>query len=80
MEKRRKWHITCHECGKDFMAKKSNALYCTNACKQRSYQRNCRIRKIREKEGPIKINPYFLIRGDIYKNLSNGQSMLNGAA
>jgi hypothetical protein len=79
-ERRRKFEIVCRECNKIFMAKKSNAMYCTNACRQRAQQKKIKAMKKREEEGPIVINPFFLTRGDIYKNLSTGITITGGAA
>ena len=80
MERRRRRSLICHECGDPFMAKKSNALYCSTACKQRAHRRKYREMRRMERKGPTEINPYFLVRGDIYKNISSGYTLLNGVA
>ena len=30
--------VTCHQCGVTFTAKRSKAMYCSNACKQKEWR------------------------------------------
>jgi uncharacterized Zn ribbon protein len=79
-ERRRRYTVKCHECNTEYKAKKSNAMYCSNACRQKAQYRKYKNMKKIEMEGPAKIDPYFLTRGDICKNLSTGISLIGGAA
>jgi len=74
----RRFTVECCECGKTFKAKKSNAMYCSNACRQKVRNKKRKIIKKIEIEGPKKINPYFLTRGNPLKNLSTGVSSMVG--
>jgi predicted nucleic acid-binding Zn ribbon protein len=78
MQRKRKYKLTCVNCGETFNAVRPSAKYCSKACKNKvSYERHKERERVKE-VGPQSVNPYFLKRGDIYKNLSSGVGVING--
>jgi len=79
---RKEKNVTCKICNSIFRAKRRNAMYCPN-CKKQVINARARERLERErlwKAGKLRINPYFLTRGDPCKNLSSGISIIEGNA
>lgn len=38
------WRHTCAECGGQFMARRSDAIYCSGRCRARAWRRRCKDR------------------------------------
>jgi len=63
--------LICECCEKKYIAFRSTAKYCSKTCKNKmAFKR----RKIRVENAKLNkgINPFFLKRGDVMKNLSTG--------
>jgi len=52
---RRRFHISCKLCGKEFRSASPSAIYCSEACKQESYRKRWRRRAIRMNDPIIEI-------------------------
>jgi len=65
--------LICSVCHEEYFAIRRTSKYCSRKCKNKiSYEKNKKIM-----EGPKKrVNPYFLTRGDIYKNLGSGEGLI----
>lgn len=71
----------CPGCNQQFEYKPKR-MYCSDKCKCRVFYRKKRLSDLEmaKDEKDIVIDPYFLTRGDVYKNTFTGVTLLSGGA
>jgi hypothetical protein len=77
-ERKRRYILKCRECNAEYKAKKPDAMYCSEKCKQSARYKKYKAIKKMEEEGPCEIDPYFLRRGETFTSLSTGFSQIGG--